>query len=71
MGPTTVASMHKHGQGVNRGICRNELARPTAYGTTGDPTGRLGHSWTVGDDLMTDTDETWVPDRGVDPRQPE
>ena len=40
---------------------------PTPSSPTGNPTGRLGHSWTVEDNLMTDPDETWMPDRGVDP----
>src|SRR5215216_4971851 len=46
---------------------RGRLAPPTPCSPTGNPTGRLGHSWTVEDNLMTDLDETWVLDRGVNP----
>src|SRR5215211_4865290 len=47
---------------------RGRLAPPTPCSPTGNPTGRLGHSWTVEDNLMTDLDETWVLDRGVNPK---
>jgi hypothetical protein len=41
---------------LTAGSAARRSAPPKPYGTTGDPTGRLGDSWTVEDNLMTDPD---------------